>query len=81
MPVPPYRLCAYCDDDVLPVRGDIALGGAIAAGVKPRERSDFLGNISRETKINSPINTYHAPVVFSPNLRPGTVATPKPRQP
>jgi hypothetical protein len=34
---------------------DIAFGGATAAGGNPRECSDFLGSISRETKINSPI--------------------------
>jgi hypothetical protein len=79
VPVPPYRPCAYCDDDVLPVRG--ISRGSQSGGGETRGHSDFLGNISRETKINSPINKYRAPGVFSPNLRPGTVATPKPRQP
>jgi hypothetical protein len=34
VPVPPYRPCAYCDSDVLPVRGLSHSGGSVAAGVK-----------------------------------------------
>ena len=35
VPVPPYRSCAYRDDDVLPVQKLSHFGGAKAAGVKP----------------------------------------------
>jgi hypothetical protein len=53
--VHPYRTCAYCNDDVLPVRGGYRIRGSHSSGGNPRECSDFLGSISRETKINSPI--------------------------
>jgi hypothetical protein len=52
VPVPPYRPCAYCDDDVLPVQGVIASGEALAVGGEtPVSVQVFSGNISRETKI------------------------------
>ena len=53
VPVPPYRPCAYCDDDVVPVQGYRIWGGDEAAGVKPRERLDFDEHFSPTKKEKS----------------------------
>ena len=70
VPVPPYRPCADCDDNVFPVQMLSHLGGAEAAGVKPLLSVQVFLNISTERAMSLwLIDEYEKRVLRNPHFQ------------